>query len=137
MYFSNKTIGNAIKIWNNDAFYRRPVTSAQCITGTEIYPDSAILLNYNDDYFSQGYGQVKEAFKALTKETILRPNISEDDFRSPSVGDNIGYNIHSFNIRYQKILKALHRLTWNLDFRNNFPLAFMVTLQFQKIGWLA
>ena len=33
----------------NDTFYRPPVTSAQCIIGTEKYPDSAILLNYNDD----------------------------------------------------------------------------------------
>ena len=34
---------------NNDTFCRPPVTSAQCIIGTEKYPDSAILLNYNDD----------------------------------------------------------------------------------------
>ena len=30
---------------NNDTFCRLPVTSAQCIIGTERYPDSAILLN--------------------------------------------------------------------------------------------
>ena len=34
---------------NNDTFYRPPVTFAQCITGTENYPDSATLLNYLDD----------------------------------------------------------------------------------------
>ena len=28
--------------------------------------------------------------------------MSEDDCRSSNDGDNIGYNIHSFNIRYQK-----------------------------------
>ena len=33
----------------NDTFYRPPVISAQCIIGTEKYPDSAIFLNYNDD----------------------------------------------------------------------------------------
>ena len=37
----------------NDIFYRPPVTSAQCIIGTEKYPDSAILLNYNNDDYSQ------------------------------------------------------------------------------------
>ena len=52
---------------NNDTFYRMPVTSAQCNIGTERYPDSAIFLNYDDDYFSQGYGQIKEGFRALTK----------------------------------------------------------------------
>ena len=50
-----------------------PVTSTQCIIGTEKYPDSATLLNYVDDDHSQGYGQVKEAFKALTKDNILQP----------------------------------------------------------------
>ena len=29
---------------NNDSFYRPPVTSAQCIFGTEIYPNSNNLL---------------------------------------------------------------------------------------------
>ena len=87
---------------NNDTFYRMPVTSAQCIIGTEKYPDSSILLNYDDDDYSQGYGQIKEAFRALTKDNILQPYISEDDFRSDNNGSNIGYNIHVFDIRYQK-----------------------------------
>ena len=87
---------------NNDTFYRMPVTSAQCIIGTEKSLDSAILLNYDDDDYSQGYGQIKEAFKALTKDNIIQPYISEDDFRSDNNGNNIGYNIHVFDIRYQK-----------------------------------
>ena len=40
---------------NNDTFYRPLVTSAQCLIGTEKYPDSGILLNYNDDNYKQGY----------------------------------------------------------------------------------
>ena len=91
---------------NNDSFYRPPVTSAQCIIGTEKYPDSAILLNYNDDDYSQGYGQIKEAFRALTKDNILQPYISDSDFRSSNEGNNIGYNIHAFDIRYQKHFKS-------------------------------
>ena len=87
---------------NNDTFYRPLVTSAQCIIGTEKYPDSGILLNYNDDDYSQCYGQIKEAFKALTKDNLLQPYISDDDFRSSNNGDNIGYNIYVFDIRYQK-----------------------------------
>ena len=87
---------------NNDSFYRPLVTSAQCIIGTEKYPDSGILLNYNDDDYSQGYGQIKEAFKALTKDNLLQPYIPDDDFRSSNDGNNIGYNIYAFDIRYQK-----------------------------------
>ena len=86
----------------NDAFYRMPVSSAQCIIGTEKYPDSATLLNYDDGDYSQGYGHIKEAFKALTEDNILQPYISADDFRSDNNGNNIGYNIHVFDIRYQK-----------------------------------
>ena len=45
---------------------------------------------------------VKEVFKALTKDNILQPYISEDDFRSDNNGNIIGSNIHVFDIRYQK-----------------------------------
>ena len=87
---------------NNDTFVRLPVISAQVVIGTERYPDSGILLNYDDDDYSQGYGLIEEAFKALTKDDILKPYISEDDFRSSNEGNNIGYNIYAFDIRYQK-----------------------------------
>ena len=87
---------------NNDAFYKPLVTSAQGIIGTEKYPDSGILLNYNDDDYSQGYGQIKEAFRALTKDNLLQPYISDADFGSSNNDDNIGYNIYVFDIRYQK-----------------------------------
>ena len=39
----------------NDTFYKPPVTSAQCFIGREKYPDYAVLVNYNDDDYSQGY----------------------------------------------------------------------------------
>ena len=87
---------------NNDTFCRLPVTKAQCIIGTERYPDSAILLNFDDEYYSQGFGQIKEAFRALTKDDILQPYISEHDLRSSNNDNNVGYNIHVFDIRYQK-----------------------------------
>ena len=87
---------------NNDTFVRLPVISAQVVIGTERYPDSGILLNYDDDDYSQGYGQIKEAFRSLTKDDILKPYISEDYFRSSNEGNNIGYNIYAFDTRYQK-----------------------------------
>ena len=67
---------------NNDTFCRLPVASAQCVIGTEKHPDVGILLNYDDDDYSQGYHQNKEAFRALTKDDILQPYISEEDFRT-------------------------------------------------------
>ena len=67
---------------NNDTSVRRPVINAQVVIGTEMYPDSGILLNYNDDDYSQGFSQIKEGFRAVTKDNIFQPYISEDDFRS-------------------------------------------------------
>ena len=87
---------------NNDTFVRLPVISGHVVIGTERYPDSAILLNYDDDDYCQGYGQIKEAFKALTKDNILQPYISDHDFRSSYDANDIGYNIYAFDIRYQK-----------------------------------
>ena len=95
---------------NNDTFYRPPITSAQCIIGTEKYPDSGILLNYDDDDYNQRYGQIKEAFRALTKDDILQPYISDRDFRSSNNNNDIGYNLYVFDIRYQK------------DFENSQPI---------------
>ena len=88
---------------NNDTFCRLPVVSAQCIIGTEKYPDACIFLNYDDDNYSQGYYQIKEAFRALTKDDILQPYISDDNFRTSNAAANDnGYNLYVFDIRYQK-----------------------------------
>ena len=104
---------------NNDTFVRLPVTSAQVVIGTERYPDSGILLNYDDDDYSQGYGQIKEAFKALTKDDILQPYITEDDFRSSNEGNNIGYNIYAFDIRYQKNFENAQPIKIEFKFSEN------------------
>ena len=104
---------------NNDTFVRLPVISAQVVIGTKRYPDSGILLNYDDDYYSQGYGQIKEAFKALTKDETLQPYISEDDFRSSNEGNNIGYNIYAFDIRYQKNFENAQPVKVEFKFSEN------------------
>ena len=88
---------------NNDTFCRPPVVSAQCIIGTEKYPKVGILLNYDDDDYSQGYHQIKEAFKALAKDDNLQPYISDDNFgTSNAAANDVGYILYVFDIRYQK-----------------------------------
>ena len=70
---------------------------------TEKNPDAAILLNYDDDDYSQGYHQIEEVFKVLTKDDILQPYISEEDLRSSNAAANdVGYNLYVFDIPYQK-----------------------------------
>ena len=85
-----------------------PVTSAQCFIGAGRYPESGILLNYNDDDYSQAYGQSKEIFETLTKNDTLQPYTTENYFRSSNDGHNIGYNVHSFDIRDQKNFESGH-----------------------------
>ena len=104
---------------NNDTFVRLPVISAQVVIGTERYPDSAILINYDDDDYSQGFGLIKEAFRALTKDDILQPYITEDDFRSSNEGNNIGYNIYAFDIRYLKNFENAQPVKVEFNFSEN------------------
>ena len=44
-------------------------------------PDAGILLNYDDDGFSQGFNQPKEKFRALQKDNILQPFFICEVFR--------------------------------------------------------
>ena len=53
-------------------------------------PDSVMLINFNDDDYSQGYGQIKEASRALIKDDILRPYSCGIDFRSSNDDNDIG-----------------------------------------------
>ena len=106
---------------NNDTFVGLPMISAQVVIGTERYPDSGILLNYEDDDYSQGYGQIKECFRTLTKDDILKPYITEDDFRSSNNGNDIGYNIYAFDIRYQKNFENAQPVKVEFKFSENVP----------------
>ena len=88
---------------SNDTFCRIPVVSAQCVIGTDKFADTELILNYDDDEYSHGYSQIKEVFRALTKDNILQPYISDDNSRTSNVrADDVGYSLHVFDIRYQK-----------------------------------
>ena len=63
-------------------------------------------MNFNDDDYFQGYRQIKEAFRALTKDDILQPLISEQDFGPNNNVDTLGYNLYVFDILCQKKLES-------------------------------
>ena len=106
---------------NKETIFGPPVKSNQCIIRNEKYPDSAILLNYDDDDYSRGYDQTKEGFRALTKDDILKPYISDNDFRSSNDGDNIGYILYVFNIRNQKNLESAQPIKVEFKFDRAVP----------------
>ena len=102
---------------NNDTFCSLPVTSAQCILGTENSPDAVILINYDDDELSQGCGQNKEAFETLTQNDIFKPYVTEQNFGPSNEGDDVGYNIYVFDIRFQEIFTAARPI--EVKFKND------------------
>ena len=106
---------------SNDTFCRLPIVSAQCIIGNEKYPDTGILLNFNDDVYSQGYHQIKEAFRALTHVNTLQPYISENDYRSDNNGNNIRYNLYVFDIRCQKNFESAQPIKEEFKFDGIMP----------------
>ena len=98
----------------NDTFIRLHFISAQCIIETENYPDIGIILNCEDDDYSQGYHQIKEAFKASTKGDIS--NKSDDNFRSSKIrADDLGYNLYVFDLRYQRNFTSSQPIKVELD----------------------
>ena len=84
-------------------------------------PDSAILLNYDDDDYSQGYGQIKETFRALTKDDFLKPFTSDIDFRSSNNGNDIGYNLYVSDKRYQRNFESAQPIKVEFKFSENIP----------------
>ena len=95
---------------NKVTSYRPPVTSGQWLIGTEKYRDSAVSLNYGDDDYPHGYGQIKESFKALTKDVILQPYLSDNELRSTNEDNGIGFNSYIFGIQYPKTLVSAHSI---------------------------
>ena len=93
--------------FNFDTFCMLSVTSAQSIIGTEKYPDAGILINYDDDDYSQGYGEINEAFRASIKNDIVQPYISDDDFGYLDAGVvELCYILHVFDMKYQQKFTA-------------------------------
>ena len=107
---------------NKDTFCRLPVVSAQYFIGTEMYPDNCIILIYGDDDNAQGYSQIEQAFRVLTKYNILQTYISYDDFRYSNASvDVVGYNLYVFDIRYPQNFTASQPIKVEFKLDRNVP----------------
>ena len=56
---------------NIDIFYIPSVVDAQCIVGSEKFPDAGIYCNYAIDKYSQAYGEFVSCFRHLAKDNII------------------------------------------------------------------
>ena len=79
------------------------------------------MLHYNDDDYSQGCSQIKEAFRALTNDDILQPYISDHDFRSSNDGNKIGYNLYVFDFRNVKNFESAQPVKVEFKFDGVIP----------------
>ena len=52
---------------------------------------------------------------------MLEPYISEHDFRSSNDGNNMGYNLYVFDIRYQKVFGSAQSIIVELKFSGKVP----------------
>ena len=88
-----------------------------------------MVVNYDDDDYSQGHGQIKEFFRALTKDDKLQPYITEHDFGLSNDSDDNMFNIHSFDIRYQNNFRSAQPINVEVKFsEKTFPVGYMVKL---------
>ena len=81
-------------------------------------PCTGILLNYDDDDYSQGSGQIKEAFRILTKDDMLQTYILQDNFRSSKIRvDDVGYKLYVFDIQCQQnfLTSQPNEVEFNVD----------------------
>ena len=107
---------------NKDNFCRLPIASAQCLIGTEKLTHAGIFLNYDVDDYSRGYSQIKEALRALTKDDILQPYISDDNLRSSKAGVvELGFKTYVFELRYQQKFTASGPIKLEIKFGGVIP----------------
>ena len=88
------------------------MANAQCIIGTETNPDAGVIILYDADFYSQGHGQYKEAFRDLTKDDTLKALISDPTLRSTDINDageddnSVGYIFIRFRQKISGILRS-------------------------------
>ena len=105
---------------NKDTFYGPTVVNAQCFVRSEKHPDAGKNCNYAIDKYSQEYGEKVSCFRHLAQDNILQPKITQKgfitSFNNPQ--DNLGYNLHVFDIRQHQDFSSAQPIEIRFDFRS-------------------
>ena len=111
------------QLQNNGTFYRPSVVNAQCIIGSEKFPDAGLNCIYAIDEHSQPYGEIVSCFRHLAKDNILQPDIIQKGFVTSNKcpDGNPGYNLYVFDIRHHQDYSSAQAVIVRFDFRPAVP----------------
>ena len=103
----------------NDTLYKPGVVDAQCIIGSEKFPDAGFICNYSIDKYSQAYGKIVSRFRPLAKDNIVQPYITQKDFKTSNKypDGNPGYEVYVFDKRHHQDYSSAHPINVKFDFR--------------------
>ena len=62
-------------------FFGPRVLIAQCLIGTERYPEKCVNTEHAKHNFSQAYAELSSCFRDLSKDNFLQPYVAKDDIR--------------------------------------------------------
>ena len=110
---------------NFDTFRRPSVANAQCIRGSEKYPDAGLNCNYAIYKCSQAFGEMVSCFKHLAVIIISQSYSTQKDFiTSNNCPDGYpGYHIYDFDIRHLQAFSSAQAIKVSFDFRPAVPAA--------------
>ena len=110
---------------NNGAICRPSVVNAQCIIGSEIFPDAGINCKYAFDKYSQAYDKIVSCFRYLAGNNILQIYITQKEFITPNnYPDNKpGYILNVFDFRHHQDYSSVQPIKERFDFRAAVPTA--------------
>ena len=110
---------------NNDTFYRPSVVNAQCIIGSEKFPDAGRICDYAIAKYLQAYGEIVSCFRHLAKNNILQPYFTQKDFvNSKNYPDgNPGYSLYVFDLRHHQDYSSAQPIKVRFDLRPAVPAA--------------
>ena len=99
---------------NDVSFCSLPRTTGQGIKGTKNYPDAGIIISFDVFGFFRGYGQMKEAFRALTTDDTFQPCITYLDSEILMVVLTLDVNFMSSIYNTKEISQLLNRWNWSI-----------------------
>ena len=94
--FSRENLANNLE-YDKDQLVKKPLSSVECLFGTDEQTDAGISLIYDGEKNSQVFGDFMSYFIPLTENSIFSLYITQNDYRSEDV-----YSLYVFHMPYQK-----------------------------------